>query len=158
MQATAQQLLLTDAHCHPQLDPANMQAVLLLQSSRLAAMSVSYDVDWDIMLQLHKLAGAWGRMGGATVVAVGALAQHSRMTPLPAPRQHRTYHAGDKVIPGFGIHPWWSHLHASSQGDAWPQLLEAPSQEQLQQALHILSHADPVTNSGEAQQQQQQQR
>jgi hypothetical protein len=49
--------LLTDAHCHPQLDPANMQAVLQLHSSKLAAMSVSYDVDWDIMLQLHKLAG-----------------------------------------------------------------------------------------------------
>jgi len=50
-------LHLTDAHCHPQLDPANMQAVLQLQSSHLAAMSVSYDVDWEIMLQLHQLAG-----------------------------------------------------------------------------------------------------
>lgn len=106
-----QQLLLIDAHCHPQLDPAHMPAVLNLRSSRLAAMSVCYDVDWDIMLQLHKL-------------------------------------AGDKVIPGFGIHPWWSHLHASSQGNTWPQLLEAPSPEQLQRALEILSHADPVTNSG----------
>lgn len=62
MQAAAQQqLLLTDAHCHPQLDPANMAAVRQLRSNRLAAMSVSYDVDWDIMLQLHKLAGAWGQ-------------------------------------------------------------------------------------------------
>lgn len=50
-------LHLTDAHCHPQLDPANMQAVLQLKSSKLAAMSVSYDVDWEIMLQLHQLAG-----------------------------------------------------------------------------------------------------
>lgn len=50
--------LLTDAHCHPQLDPANMQALLQLQNSKLAAMSVGYDVDWNIMLQLHKLAGA----------------------------------------------------------------------------------------------------
>lgn len=49
--------LLTDAHCHPQLDPANLHAVVGLQSSKLAAMSVSHDVDWDIMLQLHKLAG-----------------------------------------------------------------------------------------------------
>lgn len=49
--------LLADAHCHPQLDPANMHEVLNLQSCHLAAMSVSYDVDWDIMLQLHKLAG-----------------------------------------------------------------------------------------------------
>lgn len=55
-----QQLMqqLTDAHCHPQLDPAHLQAVLGLHSHKLAAMSVSYDVDWDIMLQLHKLAGA----------------------------------------------------------------------------------------------------
>lgn len=81
---------------------------------------------------------------------------HPRDAPACS-RQHSIYHAGDKVIPGFGIHPWWSHLHASSQGDAWPQLLEAPSQEQLQQALDILSHADPVTNSGEARQQQQRQ-
>lgn len=58
--------LLTDAHCHPQLDPANMQAVLQLHSNKLAAMSVSYDVDWDIMLQLHKLAGVYsGCMAGA---------------------------------------------------------------------------------------------
>lgn len=49
--------LLADAHCHPQLDPANMHEVLRLQTRHLAAMSVSYDVDWDIMLQLHKLAG-----------------------------------------------------------------------------------------------------
>lgn len=88
-----------------------MQAVLQLQSSHLAAMSVSYDVDWEIMLQLHQLAGS-------------------------------------KVVPGFGIHPWWSHLHASSQGDSWQQLLEAPSQQQLQAALDILSTTDPVTNSG----------
>lgn len=49
--------LLADAHCHPQLDPANMREVLNLQACHLAAMSVSYDVDWEIMLQLHKLAG-----------------------------------------------------------------------------------------------------
>lgn len=52
------------------------------------------------------------------------------------------------MIPGFGIHPWWSHLHASSQGDTWQQLLEAPVQEQVQQAIDILEHVDPVTNSG----------
>jgi len=56
--------------------------------------------------------------------------------------------SGSKVVPGFGIHPWWSHLHASSQGDSWQQLLEAPSQQQLQAALDILSTTDPVTNSG----------
>jgi hypothetical protein len=56
--------LLTDAHCHPQLDPANLHAVVGLQSSKLAAMSVSYDVDWDIMLQLHKLAGVPGTRRG----------------------------------------------------------------------------------------------
>jgi hypothetical protein len=57
--ASRQQLtqLLNDAHCHPQLDPANMQAVLQLQSSKLAAMCVSYDVDWDLMLKLHHMAG-----------------------------------------------------------------------------------------------------
>jgi hypothetical protein len=57
--ASRQQLtqLLTDAHCHPQLDPANMQAVLQLQSSKVAAMCVSYDVDWELMLQLHHMAG-----------------------------------------------------------------------------------------------------
>jgi hypothetical protein len=75
MQAAAQeqQLLLTDAHCHPQLDPANMPAVLNLRSSRLAAMSVSHDVDWDIMLQLHKLAGTHGRRTqGAPAPHLGA--------------------------------------------------------------------------------------
>lgn len=50
--------LLADAHCHPQLDPANMHEVRSLQSCRLAAMSVAHDVDWDIMMELHKLAGA----------------------------------------------------------------------------------------------------
>lgn len=55
---------------------------------------------------------------------------------------------GSKVIPGFGIHPWWAHLHASSQGSTWQDLLEAPSPEQLQQAVDILRHHDPVTNSG----------
>eukprot|EP00879_Flechtneria_rotunda_P013455 GHRR01014049.1.p1 GENE.GHRR01014049.1~~GHRR01014049.1.p1 ORF type:complete len:410 (+),score=116.67 GHRR01014049.1:85-1314(+) len=53
-----------------------------------------------------------------------------------------------KVIPGFGIHPWWAHLHASSHGNNWQELLEALSQEQLQQAINILSNNDPVTNSG----------
>lgn len=55
---------------------------------------------------------------------------------------------GPKVVPGFGIHPWWSHLHASSAGDTWQQLLEAPSPEQLQAAIDILAQHDPVTNSG----------
>ena len=49
--------LLTDCHCHPQLDPAHMQAVQQLRASSLAAMSVSHDVDWAIMQQLHQLAG-----------------------------------------------------------------------------------------------------
>jgi hypothetical protein len=49
--------LLADSHAHPQLDPANMQRVLQLQCCHVAAMSVSYDVDWDIMLQLQQIAG-----------------------------------------------------------------------------------------------------
>lgn len=49
--------MLADAHAHPQLDPANMKQVLHLQCCQVAAMSVSYDVDWDIMLQLHSIAG-----------------------------------------------------------------------------------------------------
>lgn len=65
-----------------------------------------------------------------------------------APYQQSISPAGSKVIPGFGIHPWWAHLHASSQGSTWQQLLEAPSQQQLQAALDILTHTDPVTNSG----------
>jgi hypothetical protein len=58
-EAEQQQLmhLLADAHAHPQLDPANMQRVKQLQCCHVAAMSVSYDVDWDIMLQLHQMAG-----------------------------------------------------------------------------------------------------
>lgn len=50
---------LADAHCHPQLDPANMHAVSQLQSNKVAAMSVSYDVDWGIMLQLRRMAGVF---------------------------------------------------------------------------------------------------
>jgi hypothetical protein len=59
-EAQQQQLmaLLADAHAHPQLDPANMQRVKQLQCCHVAAMSVSYDVDWDLMLQLHQMAGA----------------------------------------------------------------------------------------------------
>lgn len=57
--AEQQQLmaLLADAHAHPQLDPANMHRVMELQCCHVAAMSVSYDVDWEIMLQLQQMAG-----------------------------------------------------------------------------------------------------
>lgn len=57
---SARELLpwLPDAHCHPQLDPANLVATLQLRTPRLAAMSVAHDVDWQGMAQLVALAGA----------------------------------------------------------------------------------------------------
>jgi hypothetical protein len=52
--------------------------------------------------------------------------------------------AGTKVLPGFGIHPWWAHLHGSSLGSSWNDLLEASTAEQLDLALNILQqqHAE----------------
>lgn len=76
------------------------------------------------------------------------LSHHTVSSPVASLGLYLCGLAGTKVIPGFGIHPWWSHLHASSQGATWQQLLEAPSQEQVQQAINILSNTDPVTNSG----------
>jgi hypothetical protein len=34
---------------------------------------------------------------------------------------------------------WWSHLHASSLGSTWEELLEAPSPEELARALEVLT-------------------
>jgi hypothetical protein len=74
--------LLADAHAHPQLDPANMQLVQQLQCCHVAAMSVSYDVDWDIMLQLHQLAGG-------QAVGAAAFTMHGDCVRLcHTPQQH----------------------------------------------------------------------
>ncbi|KAF8063711.1 scn1 [Scenedesmus sp. PABB004] len=102
---------LADAHCHPQLDPARLGDVVALACPRLAAMSVSLDVDWDLTARLARL-------------------------------------AAPKVLPGFGIHPWWAHLHASAVGDTWPDLLEARAPGDVDAAIAILAHHDPVTDSG----------
>jgi TatD DNase family protein len=49
--------------------------------------------------------------------------------------------ASCRVIPGFGIHPWWSHLHASAAGAAWPDLLEGRSADDVAEAVGILERA-----------------
>jgi hypothetical protein len=127
--------MLSDAHCHPQLDPAHLQAVPHLRCGHLAAMSVSYDVDWGIMLQLHKLAGeACSRIAfsgpscGWTSIISDSQANAYALLDYGL----CTSHAGRKVIPGFGIHPWWSHLHGSSAG-TYSSALGAP--------LWMLCHA-----------------
>lgn len=118
--------VLSDAHSHPQLDPAHLQAVAHLRCHHLAAMSVSYDVDWDITLQLHKLAGntlpKHLLLSSTNVQQIGAghvwhLSFAGRsILPMLCLNFSLCHHAGPKVIPGFGIHPWWSHLHASPAG------------------------------------------
>ena len=92
--------------------------------------------------------GCGGGAGGGIQKVELRLQKSIGVYVLRHPLSKPLAYPGSKVIPGFGIHPWWSHLHASSQGDSWQQLLEAPSEQQLQQALHILSTTDPVTNSG----------
>lgn len=88
--------LLADAHAHPQLDPANMQRVSQLQCSHVAAMSVSYDVDWDIMLQLHQLAGA-----GIAAACMTLLLLHSPWRCGACRRERRTPHV---VVCSSGQH------------------------------------------------------
>ena len=65
--------------------------------------------------------------------------------------------APGKVIPGFGIHPWWSHLHASSVGATWEQLLEAPSDGDVAHAVAVLRQERDKQQRQQQQQQQQQQ-
>lgn len=88
--------LLTDAHCHPQLDPANMSAVLQLKASRLAAMSVSYDVDWKLMQQLHQMAGAKHLVSAAShsLAHIGGHPRlwHAPLVGAPACLTHKNTH------------------------------------------------------------------
>lgn len=53
------------------------------------------------------------------------------------------WHSGSKVIPGYGIHPWWSHLHASSVGHTFQDVIDASTTSELYQALEALSEQRP---------------
>jgi Tat protein secretion system quality control protein TatD with DNase activity len=54
------------------------------------------------------------------------------------------------VIPGFGIHPWWSHLHGSGVGSTWEELLEGPSPDEVARAIGILTAARDAQRQGDA--------
>jgi hypothetical protein len=83
--------LLTDAHCHPQLDPGRLDAVSSLSARRIAVMSVAYDVDWELTAALGAAAGA----GGAnTLLSLFALEQLFFAVSRRLTHAHQT----DKII------------------------------------------------------------
>lgn len=45
-----------------------------------------------------------------------------------------------KVVPAFGVHPWWAHLHASSEGGRVQDLLEGGNPEEYGKIEEDLSH------------------
>lgn len=92
--------LLSDAHCHPQLDTSHHSSIPNLKASRLAIMGVQF-TDWDQVESAHS-------------------------------------QAPHKTIPAFGIHPWWSHLHASQPNQHLSDVLEAKSEEQIKEAVEKL--------------------
>ena len=119
---------LPDAHTHPQDDLENIEAIAKLSCCALAVMGVKEDA-WQAVERALQVAPV-----SASLAMCCLLSEAGIMHPAPLCTHARVYlhywcayvfgravgthaHAPSwlqhKVIPCFGIHPWFAHLHAS---------------------------------------------
>jgi len=96
---------LADAHCHPQDDAQNQDAILSVKATKIAVMGVR-EGDWSHVEQLYNL-------------------------------------APHKVIPCFGIHPWFAHQHALQPGTRGADIIEVPERQEMTQQVQQLLDSCP---------------
>lgn len=127
--------LLADSHAHPQLADYGPED----EDSKDGAPSSSFSAAAARRTATETLRRASANR--LACMSVGAGVDWDRVEALAEL-------GGDRVVPAFGIHPWWAHLHGAEEeeeeeegGSSMRSLLEAPDEEEMQAALRSVSLA-----------------
>eukprot|EP00959_Pyramimonas_sp_CCMP1952_P465773 9488906-Pyramimonas_sp.AAC.1 len=109
---------LADSHCHPQDDMANVSHFDKLCAREVAVMAEKRS-DWQDVERIHELYSRKGQQDSIPCIYKIAV-------------------SSARPVPCFGIHPWFSHLHALDESADFEPLLESKNCDDVQAAAAAL--------------------